>query len=191
MEEIIEILNRSIRGELIAKKKYELFADIAKKEDLFAISTLFKAISFAESIHVKNHSLMLTNLTKKKVDLNRDFKDLDFNFQDQLKSTRVNLLNSQVSENLEYEDKYKNFRALAKRLGYKEIETHFNLVRLSEKTHSDLFSFFIKKLNSDDQNTSYNFFVCRNYGTIVLNEVPDFCSVCGNPRKDYIEIMYD
>ena len=188
MDKIIEILNRSIRGELIAKRKYELFSDIATKEDLFTIAILFKAVSYAESIHVKNHSVMLTNLTKEKVDINKYFKDLDFGFQDQIKSTRVNLLNSQVSENFEYEDKYKNFKVLAKKYGYPELETHFSLIRLSEKSHADLFSYFIKRLIDEDFEDSITFHVCRNYGNIILNEVPDTCPLCGKAKDVYIDI---
>ena len=69
MSIIIENLKEAIKGENNAKLKYELFAKKAKEEDLPEIAHLFEAISYAESIHIKNHLRVLSKLTKSKVDL--------------------------------------------------------------------------------------------------------------------------
>ena len=55
---IIENLKEAINGESNAKRKYELYAEQAMKENLPEVANLFKAVSQAENIHVKNH---LTN----------------------------------------------------------------------------------------------------------------------------------
>ena len=69
MSVILENLKEAIKGENNAKLKYELFAKKAKEEDLSEIAHLFEVISYAESIHTKNHLRVLSKLTKSKVDL--------------------------------------------------------------------------------------------------------------------------
>jgi rubrerythrin len=55
MSIVIENLKEALNGESKAKRKYELYAQKAKEENHPEIAHLFKAVSFAESIHIKNH----------------------------------------------------------------------------------------------------------------------------------------
>ena len=62
MSIVIENLKEAIKGESNAKRKYELYADQAVKENLPEIGHLFIAVAFAESIHIKNHVKALSSL---------------------------------------------------------------------------------------------------------------------------------
>ncbi|MFX0035524.1 MAG: ferritin family protein [Candidatus Hermodarchaeota archaeon] len=51
----IQNLKEAIIGESNAKRKYELYAEKAREENLLEVAHLFKAIAVAEAIHIKNH----------------------------------------------------------------------------------------------------------------------------------------
>ena len=67
MSIVIEHLKEVINGESNAKRKYELYAERAKEENLPEVAHLFKAISTAEAIHIKNHVRALEVITKSEV----------------------------------------------------------------------------------------------------------------------------
>ena len=56
MSLIVDHLKEAINGETNAKLKYELFAKQAEKENHRENAHLFRAISSAESIHIKTHT---------------------------------------------------------------------------------------------------------------------------------------
>ena len=58
---VIDNLKEAIIGESKAQRKYELYAEQAIKENLVEIGHLFKAVAFAESIHIKNHIKAISN----------------------------------------------------------------------------------------------------------------------------------
>lgn len=187
MKEIIEILKSSIEGELQAKKTYDQYANAATQNSLQTISNLFRAVSFAESVHLQKHVAILSELTQKKIKANIKFFKVEDTFTVEVNSTSVNLLNSQVIETYEFKDKYKNFKLLAKKYGYDKVETHFSLIRLSEKSHAETFSRFLKQVNRGKIDNSSIFFVCKNYGNLVIDQPSKKCSICGKDKVEYVE----
>lgn len=73
MNEVIDSLKESIYGELEAREKYKLYSEKAKDENLPTVAKLFKAISFAEEIHIKNHVNALSKITNNPINLDLDF----------------------------------------------------------------------------------------------------------------------
>jgi rubrerythrin len=185
MKEVIESLKESIYGELEANEKYKLYAEKALNENLPTVANLFKAISFAEEIHVKNHVNALSKITNSPINVDLNFKINRDDILPQVKSTRVNLLNARVSESFEYKKKYKNFKNLAKKEGNKLAELAFNYARNAEKIHAKLFSDFLKIVDSKKAQIRLEFFVCTNCGNVEIDEIPEICPICGKDRQKY------
>ena len=57
-------LQSAFAGESQAHMKYALFSDVAEKEGKPNIARLFKAISYAELVHAKNHLTVLGGIKK-------------------------------------------------------------------------------------------------------------------------------
>jgi len=102
MIDVVENLKQAIIGESNAKRKYEHFAEKAGSENHPEIANLFKAISFAESIHIKNHLKALTKITNSDIDLNDIVKIDEEELKKQVNDTRSNLIQSIAGETFEF-----------------------------------------------------------------------------------------
>jgi rubrerythrin len=92
MSIIIDNLKTAINGESNAKRKYELFAEQAMRENLPEIVHLFKAISYAESIHIKNHLKALSNVTGSDVNPENFVKSDDEKLRSTVRDTRSKMI---------------------------------------------------------------------------------------------------
>ena len=109
MSIVVKNVKEAINGESNAKRKYELFSERAAKENLAEIALLFKAASYAESFHIKNHLKALSGITKTTVNP-EDFVKVDDNeIKNHVKDTRSNLLEAITGETYEFKKMYKQF----------------------------------------------------------------------------------
>lgn len=188
MSEVIESLKEAINGESNAKRKYELFAEKAKQENLPEIAYLFKATAFAESIHIKNHLKALTTITGS--DANpQDFVKVDeAELKGYVKDTASDLLNAIAGEMFEFKKMYKNFVKLAKKAGKDTAELSFTLARYAEQVHARLYSIVLKKLESGKPREIKEIYVCKICGNVELNRIPGKCPVCDHGPNFYVKI---
>ncbi|MEM2025054.1 MAG: rubrerythrin family protein [Desulfurococcaceae archaeon] len=49
-------------GESMASIRYQIYAEVAEKEGFFNVARLFKAISYSEQVHARNHYNVLRGL---------------------------------------------------------------------------------------------------------------------------------
>ena len=175
---IIENLKEAINGESNAKRKYELYAEQAKKENLSTISQLFTAISNAESIHIKNHLKALSNVTNKEANPDDFVIIKEEELKNNTRDTQANLVDAINGETHEVKKMYKAFLKNAKAGEYDVVELTFHLAREAEKVHAKLYSHFLKKLQKGKPIAPLNIYVCSVCGNVELKEPTSNCKIC-------------
>ncbi|MFX1314016.1 MAG: rubrerythrin family protein [Promethearchaeota archaeon] len=188
MSILIENLKEAIIGECNAKRKYELYAEKAKDEQLPEISHLFKAISSAEAIHIKNHIKALSILTNNKVNPEEFVKLNEELLKTNVQDTKSNLRDAIKGETYETKQMYKDFVKNAKKEENEVAELSFMLARKAEKVHSNLFNKFLKQLEKNQKIDKQKIYVCQICGNVEFEEAPLVCPLCDHSQKFYKEV---
>ncbi len=188
MSAIIENLREAINGESNAKRKYEIYAERAREENLPEIAHLFKAISTAEAIHIKNHIRALEVITNSKVNV-EDFVEInEVVLENNSKDTKLNLIDAINGETYETKHMYKNFIKSSKKEGNEVAELSFSLARKAEKVHAKIFSDYLKKLEKHEIIDTQKIFVCQICGNVEFGIPPSVCPICDHTEKFFKEI---
>jgi rubrerythrin len=188
MSVVIENLKEAINGESNAKRKYQLYAQKAKEENLPEITHLFEAISSAEAIHIKNHTRALKVITSSNVDVS-EFVDVNEEvLKEKLKDTKSNLIDAINGETYETKQMYKNFLKNSKKERKEVAELAFQLARKAEKVHAEIFSDYLKKLEKNENVTEKKIYVCQICGNIEFGAPPSVCPICDHSQRFFEEI---
>ncbi|MFW9880820.1 MAG: rubrerythrin family protein [Candidatus Thorarchaeota archaeon] len=188
MSIVINNLKEAINGESNAKRKYELYAEKAKEENLPEVSHLFKAISTAEAIHIKNHIRALQVFTYNDIEI-EDFVDVNEDaLQNNVKDTKSNLLDAINGENYETKQMYKEFLKNSKKEGNDVAELSFSLARKAEKVHAGIFSKYLKQLEKMELIEKRKVYVCQICGNVEFDAPPSVCPLCDHTQKFFKEI---
>ena len=188
MSAIIENLKEAIKGESNAKRKYEIYAERAREEYLPEIAHLFKAISTAEAIHIKNHIRAIEVITNSKVHI-EDFMEVKEDaLKNNTKGTKSNLIDAINGETYETKHMYKNFIKNSKKEGNEVAELSFSLARKAEKVHAKIFSNYLKKLEKNEIIDKKKIIVCQICGNVEFGVPPSVCPICDHTQKFFKEI---
>lgn len=187
MSIIIENLKEAINGESNAKRKYELFAEKAREENLPEVAHLFEAISSAEAIHIKNHLRALKVLTNSDVNVDDFVKVSEEDLNNHVKDTKSNLLDAFNGETYETKKMYKNFVNNSKKEGNEVAELSFTLARKAEKVHARIFSEVLKKLEKKENIDAQKIYVCQICGNVEFGAPPSVCPICDHNQKFFEE----
>ena len=188
MSLVADNLKEAINGESNAKRKYQLFSEQAAKENLTEIALLFKAASYAESLHIKNHLKALSSITKTSVNPEEFVKVDDNELKNHVKDTRSNLKQAIDGETYEFKKMYKQFVRNAIKEGDLVSELSFRLAREAEKVHAKLYSNYLKHLEKNKEFELVEIYVCTICGNIELAFLPDICPVCDHDQKFFKKI---
>ncbi len=191
MKGVIENLKEAINGESIAKRKYELFAQKAKEEDLIQIAYLFKAVAFAESIHIKNHLKALSILIGTEPKPEEFIKINVEEIKSIVKDTKTDLINAIAGEMFEFKKMYKNFIKIADKAGIDVAELSFTLARYAERVHAKLYTMVLKKLEANKPREIIEIYVCKICGDVEINKIPLKCPICDHGPSLFIKIEKD
>lgn len=187
MSAVKENLKEAINGESNAKRKYELYAEKAREENLPEVAHLFEAISTAEAIHIKNHIRALAVLTNADVIL-EDFIELNEDtLKNHVKDTKANLIDAINGEIYETKKMYKNFIKNSKKEGNEVAELSFSLARKAEKVHAKLFTKYLKFLENNKTIEKRKIFICQICGNVEFEAPPSVCSICEHDQKFFQE----
>jgi rubrerythrin len=187
-EKLIEILTDALKGENIAKRKYKLFSEQARKENLPMIAYIFKTVAYAENIHIGMHKNVMEKLELNPSSIEAQIKINEEELREQVNRTKVNLLNSRVNETFEFLDKYRNFALLAKKYGVNLLQIHFSNIKKAERSHAVLFQDYLYLLNENVTIESKKLYVCQKCGTVKETIPAEKCPSCQNPSSFYIRI---
>jgi rubrerythrin len=187
MSIVIENLKQAINGESNAKRKYEIYAQKAREENFPEVAHLFKAISSAEAIHIKNHIRALAVLTNKDANI-EDFVTVnETELKNNTKNTQANLIDAINGETYETKKMYKNFIKNSKQQGNEVAELSFTLARKAEKVHANLFSQYLKKLEKNETIDKQKIYVCQICGNVEFGSPPSVCPICEHSQKFFEE----
>lgn len=187
MTAVIHNLKEAIIGESNAKRKYELYAEKAREENLPEVAHLFKAISAAEAIHNKNHIRALAVLTNADVNV-EDFVEVnEVDLKNHVKDTNSNLIDAINGETYETKKMYKIFVKNSKKEGSEVAELSFSLARKAEKIHAKLFTEYLKLLENNKTIEKRKIFVCQICGNVEFEAPPSVCPICEHSQKFFRE----
>lgn len=156
-------LLNAFAGESQANRKYLAFAKQAEKDGYSQVAKLFRAVAEAETVHAHTH---LRTLGK-------------------VKSTADNLKEALGGEKYEFNEMYPEMIAAAVEEGNKAAERSFNYANEVEKVHAALYQ---KALDSLDNASVVDYYVCSVCGYTCENSAPDKCPVCGAIAKAFFKV---
>jgi len=160
-----KFLEDAFAGESMAHMKYLIFADEAEKKGLKKLSNLFKAISYAEFVHAKNHFMALKKLG----------------------DTPNNIQSCIDGETFEVEEMYPVYNEVAKLQGEVEAQRTTHGALEAEKIHAEMYKKALKLVNDGKDYDADKIFICSVCGYTVENEAPEKCPVCGAPKSAFHE----
>ncbi|MBE0069649.1 rubrerythrin family protein [Thermoanaerobacterium thermosaccharolyticum] len=157
-------LSDAYAGESQAHMRYQIFADVAEKEGKPNIAKLFRAISYAELVHARNH----------------------YNTLGEVKDTVANLDKAIAGETFEVEEMYPAYKAVADLQEEKAADRSFNYALEAEKIHAKMYTDAkAAALKNEDIKIS-KVYICPVCGYTVIDTAPEKCPVCGAPRDKFV-----
>jgi rubrerythrin len=156
-------VENAFAGESKAHMCYLLFADRAEEDGLPNIARLFRAIAYAELVHARNHLRALGSLS----------------------DTVQNLQHAVDGETFEVEEMYEVYKHAANLQGEQQAETFAHYALEAEKIHAQLYATAQQQAHQGTDMTLETLYVCPVCGYTAEGEAPDFCPVCGAPRKRF------
>jgi rubrerythrin len=160
-----KFLQEAFAGESMAHMKYAIFAEEAEKRGKKNLARLFRAISYAEFVHARNHLKELGGIGD-------DVENLQ---------TAIN------GETFEVEEMYPVYNETAKLQGEKgaEISTKFALE--AEKIHAEMYRKAKELAEKGEDYEDKKIYICPICGYTVEGEPPERCPICGAKKESFKE----
>jgi rubrerythrin len=158
-----ESLKAAFAGESQAAEKYMVFAEQAEDEGFPNIATLFRAISFAETRHARNHLRVMKGIN----------------------STADNLAVAFAGESFEIDEMYPAYGEIAKVQKNAQASRSIKYAIKAEMDHKRMYSEARAKALDGKDVAAQPVSVCLICGHTVIGDVPDKCPVCAAPREQY------
>ena len=156
-------LEEAFAGESMAHMKYAIFAEIAESEGFRNISRLFRAISYAELVHARNHARELGYLGK----------------------TPENLQSGIEGETFEIEEMYPVYRATAEMQGESGAVRSTTYALEAERIHANMYKDAKEKAEAGSDIGDEPIYICPVCGYTVMGEPPERCPVCRVPKEKF------
>ncbi len=158
-----ENLKAAFAGESQAHMKYAIFAEAAEKEGLKNLSRLFRAISYAELVHARNH----------------------LNALGRVKQSAENLQSCIEGETYEVNEMYPAFKAVAEFQGEKQALKSFNYALEAEKIHAVMYQDAKKVIEAKKDVALGDVYICEVCGYTVEDRAPEYCPICGAKKEKF------
>lgn len=158
-----ESLKAAFAGESQAAEKYLVFAEQAEDEGYPNVARLFRAISFAESRHARNHLRVMGGIG----------------------ATADNLLGAFNGESFEVEEMYPAYHAIAKEQGNNQAVRSINYALRSEVDHKGMYTEAREQVLAGKDVADQPVSVCLVCGHTVIGDVPERCPYCAAPKENY------
>jgi Rubrerythrin len=174
-----DFLHSAYGGESMAHMRYLHWSKVAEKEGFPNIARLFRAISYAESVHAGNHFREIGGSTADAtVTAGAVFG---------IGTTVENLqgaIDGELHEVNQMYPVYLNAAEFQKEAGAKR-SFHFALE--AEKIHAELFKRAQDAAKAGKDMELQKIYICPVCGHTVLDVAPENCPVCGAKKEMYVE----
>lgn len=182
MNKTQENLLKAFAGESQARNRYNMFAKMARKEDLEWIARIFEETADNERVHAEEEFEMIKEMVK---------VDNNLSIEPYSTKTAENLRMAAAGEHYEWTEMYPSFEEQAKIDGDAEAERLFREVKEVEEKHEERYIIIATHLDAD---TLYNReteleWKCVNCGYIHKDKAPPAeCPVCKKPFSWYMPL---
>jgi len=156
-------LKAAFAGESQAAEKYMVFADQADEEGFPNIAKLFRAISFAETRHARNHLRVMKGIG----------------------STADNLAAAFAGESFEIDEMYPAYGEIAKTQNNAQASRSIKYAVKAEMDHKWMYGEAREKALDGKDIDAQPVSVCLVCGHTVIGDVPDKCPVCAAAKEYY------
>ena len=185
-DETVANLKVAITNEVYTSTAYWAFAAKAREEGYKNIANMFKAVTYAEQIHEKNHNDVLKKMG--------EFEFKPTAQTPTVNSTLENLQTAISGEFNEYTVMYPDFIATAEKGHFNDAVRSFTLAMKAEKNHEDYFKDALNILNTteSDKTVPSKWFVCTECGGMFKEQFYD-CRLCkaDGDRQFYQPRLFD
>ncbi len=158
-----ESLKAAFAGESQAAEKYMVFAEQAEDEGYPHVAKLFRAISFAETRHARNH----------------------FRVMGGIGATADNLLTAFGGESFEVDEMYPAYNEIATLQANHQAMKSIKFALKSEVDHKGMYSEARQQVLAGKDIVDQPVSVCLVCGHTVIGGVPDKCPYCAAPKEQY------
>jgi len=156
-------LRAAFAGESQAAEKYLVFAEKAAADGLPNVANLFRAISFAETRHARNHWRALGGIG----------------------ATADNLQTAFEGESFEIDEMYPAYVEVARVQGDKQAFKSMHWALKAEMDHKRMYAEAREKVLAGGDVAAQPVSVCLVCGHTVIGDLPDKCPVCAAAREAY------
>lgn len=162
-------LEAALEREVLARSKYEFFAEKARQDGFNDISSVFSEIAAQEREHAKVWYKLLYG---------------------ELPATAQNLENAVGSEDYEQAQMYPDYAQKAREEGFPDIAAKFDMVAQIEQKHENRFKTLLDNINggklfSSDGDVMWK---CTNCGHVHIGkEAPETCPVCSHSQGYFVK----
>lgn len=175
-------LLKAFAGESQARNRYTYFASAAKKEGYEHIASVFLETAENEKEHAK---VFFKYLEGGDLEITASYS------AGIIESTKENLLNAAVGENMEWTTIYSDFEKVAREEGFGDIAESFKQISKVEKFHEERYRKLAKQLDEGSffKKEKITKWHCRNCGYIFEGYAPPKeCPACRHPQG-YYEVL--
>ena len=156
-------LRAALAGESQAAEKYLVFAEQAEEEGFRNIARLFRAISYAETRHARNHMRVLGDIG----------------------STAENLAVALSGEAFEIDEMYPAYAEVARLQAMSQAARSIRYAQRSEEDHRNMYASAREQAEAGGDIADQPVSVCVICGHAVIGDLPDKCIVCTAPKEYY------
>jgi rubrerythrin len=174
-----DFLRSAYGGESMAHMRYLIWGEVARKEGLNNIGTLFEAIAYAEYVHANNH---FNVLKEQKGDFTVPSGAVFGN------TTTVENLQGAIDGELhEVEQMYPVYLNTAEYQDEKGAKRSFHYALEAEKIHVKMFKEAQEAAKAGKDYALEAVYICPVCGYTVLDEAPGLCPICGAKKEVFKE----
>ena len=178
-------LMKAFAGESMARNRYTISAELARKQNLHVIDAVFNYTANQEKEHAEIFYQHLKALSGQELNVNADYPIDVTNDVIQL------LRYAQQHEYAEHDKIYDSFAKIARDEGFSSVAGSFEMIAGIEKTHAKRFEDLANMLSNGTLFVSDVVcdWVCLNCGYVLnAKNAPDKCPVCSHDKGFFIRI---
>jgi rubrerythrin len=157
-------LKAAFAGESQAAEKYLVWAAQADEDGMPHIARLFRAISFAETRHARNHLRVMGGINR----------------------TADNLQAAFEGESFEIEEMYPAYAEVALLQANRQALRSIHYALKAERDHKRMYAEAREEALKGEDIAGESVSVCLVCGHTVIGDVPDRCPVCAARKDQYI-----
>jgi len=156
-------LRAAFAGESQAAEKYLIYAEQAEEEGLPNIARLFRAISYAETRHARNHLRVLGGIG----------------------TTAENLQAAFEGEAFEIDEMYPAYAEVARLQAMAQAGRSIRYAQRAEEDHKRMYAAARAETEGGADIGDQPISVCLIFGHTIIGDLPEKCLICSAPKEYY------